>query len=83
MELVGWALLWISRPMPVKQGFQQFLMKVFYIIFFFLCGIMQECANPGCQVAMAAKFDRLASNISGSSAWNLLDGTFLASRIWR
>lgn len=41
------------------------------------------CTNPGCQVAKATKFCMVAPNTCGSSVWNLLHVTQLASRILR
>jgi hypothetical protein len=37
--------------------------------------------NPGCQFARATKFYTVATNICGSSVWNLLYVTHLAPRI--
>jgi hypothetical protein len=45
--------------------------------------VMQVCTNPGPQLAQATKFCTMAPNICGSSIWNLLHVTLLASRILR
>jgi hypothetical protein len=46
-------------------------------------GWLQGCTNPGRRVARATKFCMVATNICGSSVWNLLHFTLLASRILR
>lgn len=45
--------------------------------------IYQGCTNPGRQVAVATDFYMVATNICGSSAWNLIFVTFLAPKIVR
>jgi hypothetical protein len=40
----------------------------------------QGCTNPERQIAVAPKFCAVAPNICGSSVWNLLLVTLLASR---
>lgn len=45
--------------------------------------LLQQCTNPGHQVAWAAKFRKVATNMWGSYVWNLLNLTLLALGIWR
>jgi hypothetical protein len=42
--------------------------------------ITQVCTNPGSQIAMATKFCAVAPYMCGSSVWNVLHVTRLASR---
>lgn len=56
-------------------------------VFDYLCDVdimhilYQRFTNTGCQVAAATKFCTVATNIYGSSVWNLLHVDLLASRI--
>jgi len=45
--------------------------------------VLQECRNPGCQVAWVTKFYTAKHNVFESSVWNLLHLTLLVSRILR
>jgi hypothetical protein len=45
--------------------------------------LFRECTNPRRHFVLATKFYTVASNISGSSVWNLLDVTLLVPRSLR
>jgi len=44
-------------------------------------GFIQECANPGRQVARPTEFYKMAPNVCESLVWDLLHATVLVLRI--